>query len=60
MLRDPKLQTVWLSKNEERQPFFDAFERHKKEGIFNGLEELHTTWGPVVRDRIARDAELHL
>ena len=47
MLRDPKLQTVWLSKNEESQAFSEAFERHKKEGIFNGLEELHTTWGQL-------------
>jgi hypothetical protein len=47
MLRDPKLQTVWLSKNEERQAFSDAFQRHKKEGIFRGLEELHRTWGQL-------------
>jgi hypothetical protein len=32
MLRDPQLQTVWLSKNEEEQAFADAFERSKKQG----------------------------
>jgi len=47
MLRDPQLQTVWLSKNEEEEAFKDAFERHKKEGIFKGLEELHRTWGQL-------------
>lgn len=47
MVRDPKLQTVWLSKNEEQQAFVDAFERHKKEGIFKDLEELHKTWSQL-------------
>jgi hypothetical protein len=60
MLRDPKLQAVWLSKNEAKQAFSDAFERYKKEGIFNGLEELHETWGPIIRDRIACHTQLHL
>jgi hypothetical protein len=47
MLRDPKLQDVWLSKNEEPKVFSDAFERYKKQGIFHGLEELHRTWGEL-------------
>ena len=47
MLADPQLQIVWLSKNEDQQAFSDAFERHKKEGLFKGLEELHRTWGQL-------------
>jgi hypothetical protein len=47
MLRDPQLQAVWLSKNEDQKAFTDAFERHKKQGVFNGLEELHRTWGQL-------------
>jgi hypothetical protein len=44
MLRDPELQRVWLSKNEEEEAFKDAFERHKKEGLFKGLDELYANW----------------
>jgi hypothetical protein len=44
-LADPELQKVWLSKNQEAQAFKDAFERHKREGVFKGLEELHRVWG---------------
>jgi hypothetical protein len=47
MLSDPQLQTVWLSKNEEAEAFKHAFERHKKQGIFKDLEELHRTWGQL-------------
>jgi hypothetical protein len=47
MLVDPALQRVWLSKNEEEQAFKDAFERHKKEGVFKGLEELSQSWGQL-------------
>ncbi len=47
MLRDPKLQSVWLSKNEDPKAFSDAFERHKKQGVFNGLAELHRSWGQL-------------
>jgi hypothetical protein len=47
MVRDPALQRVWLDKNKEPREFREAFERHKKEGIFNGLEELHKTWGQL-------------
>jgi hypothetical protein len=47
MLADPQLQTVRLSKNEDQQAFSDAFERHKRDGLFKGLEELHLTWGQL-------------
>lgn len=47
MLADPRLQTVWLSKNDDQEAFKDAFERHKREGIFKGLEELRRTWGQL-------------
>jgi hypothetical protein len=47
MLSDPELQKVWLSKNEEEQAFKDAFERHKKEGLFKGLDELYESWGQL-------------
>jgi hypothetical protein len=47
MLSDPDLQRVWLSKNEEKEAFEAAFERHKKKGVFKGLEELHEVWGQL-------------
>ena len=47
MISDPKLQAVWLGKNEEADAFKNAFERQKKEGLFKGLEELHRTWGQL-------------
>jgi hypothetical protein len=47
MLDDPQLQKVWLSKNEEKQAFTDAFERQKKEGLFRGLDELYAKWGEL-------------
>jgi hypothetical protein len=46
-LSDPQLQTVWLSKNEEEQAFKNAFERNKREGLFNGLGELYEKWGSL-------------
>jgi hypothetical protein len=47
MLNDPQLQKVWLAKNEEEKAFEDAFEQHKRKGVFKGLEELHTVWGQL-------------
>ena len=50
MVNDPKLQKTWLSKNDDNVAlgaFKDAFERHKKEGVFNGLDELHRMWGDL-------------
>lgn len=47
MLRDPNLQLKWLSKNDNKEEFKDAFERNKKTGLFNGLEELHHFWGQL-------------
>jgi hypothetical protein len=47
MTADPELQTVWLNKNDEQKAFSDAFERHKKQGVFKGLDELHRTWGQL-------------
>jgi hypothetical protein len=44
MVGDPELQKVWLSKNDDKaalEAFKDAFERHKKDGLFKGLDELH-------------------
>jgi hypothetical protein len=47
MLGDPTLQVKWLSKNEEEEAFKEAFERNKKTGLFNGLDELHKSWGDL-------------
>jgi hypothetical protein len=47
MLTDPQLQTVWLNKDQDAEAFKDACERHKKEGLFTGLEELHRAWGQL-------------
>lgn len=50
MLNDLELQKAWLSKNDGEvalKVFRDAFERHKKEGVFKGLDELHKTWGTL-------------
>jgi hypothetical protein len=47
MLVDPQLQVVWLGKNENPKAFTDAFVRHKREGLFKGMEELHRTWGQL-------------
>jgi hypothetical protein len=50
MVNDPQLQTVWLSKNDGKaalEAFKDGFERHKKDGLFKGLDELHKTWGEL-------------
>jgi hypothetical protein len=48
MVDDPQLQQTWLNKNDDNtalEAFKDAFERHKKAGVFKGLEELHKVWG---------------
>lgn len=50
MLNDPDLQKTWLSKNDGKaalEAFKDAFERQKKVGVFNGLDELHKSWGEL-------------
>src|ERR1035437_5664817 len=47
MLKDPELQKTWLNKNEEAEAFRAAFEKDKKAGLFNGLDELHTKWGEL-------------
>ena len=50
MTNDPELQKTWLSKNDGKaalEAFRDAFERHKREGLFEGLDELHKTWGQL-------------
>lgn len=47
MVADPQLQKVWISKGDEEGAFKDAFERHKKEGLFKGLDELHARWGEL-------------
>jgi hypothetical protein len=47
MVTDPQLQRVWISKNEAEEAYKDAFERHKKEGLFKDLEELHKTFGTL-------------
>jgi len=48
MRHDSKLQTIWLDKDHEKdalEAFKDAFERHKKQNVFKGLDELHKAWG---------------
>jgi hypothetical protein len=50
MVNDPQLQLRWLNKNDDDaalEAFKHAFERHKKAGLFKGLEELHKTWGQL-------------
>lgn len=50
MLTDVELQKKWLSKNDGKaalEEFKDAFERHKKDGLFKGMDELHKTWGDL-------------
>jgi hypothetical protein len=47
MVGDPDLQLTWLNRNEEAEAFKDAFERYKKTGVFNGLDELHRTWSEL-------------
>ena len=50
MVTDPQLQLTWLNKDDDKaalEAFKDAFERHKKEGVFKGLEELHKVWGQL-------------
>jgi hypothetical protein len=57
MVNDPELQKKWLSKNDDAaglKAFKDAFERHKKEGVFKGLDELHKTWGDLSGNRLTR------
>ncbi len=44
---DPELQKKWLSKNNDKaalKAFKEAFEWHKTQGLFKGLDELHRTW----------------
>jgi hypothetical protein len=47
MIGDPRLQKVWLSKNEEEDAFRKTFERGKKVGLFKGLDELYAKWGEL-------------
>jgi hypothetical protein len=54
MVTDTELQKIWLSKNDgdaALEAFKDAFERHKKMGLFNGLDELHHSWGQLSETR---------
>jgi hypothetical protein len=47
MLTDPNLQKVWLSKNDgevESKAFKEAFEHHKRDRVFKGLDELYEKW----------------
>jgi len=44
MLKDPLLQKVWLDKDTQEEAFKDAFERNKKQGLFDGMKELHDKW----------------
>lgn len=50
MRQDTKLQNIWLNKDHGEaalEAFKDAFERHKKQGLFKGLDELHRIWGQL-------------
>lgn len=50
MLQDTELQKTWLNRNNgevAREAFRDALERHKKQGVFKGLYELHEIWGQL-------------
>lgn len=50
LINDPELQKVWLSKNDGKaalEEFKKAFEAHKRQGLFKGLDELYKTWGEL-------------
>ena len=50
MLREPKLQKVWLSKDDgkaEEKAFNEAFLKKKAERLFKGLENLHEKFGEL-------------
>jgi hypothetical protein len=50
MMDDAELQKTWLNKNDGKfalEAFKDAYERHKREGVFKGLAELHKSWGEL-------------
>ena len=47
MLRDPMLQITWLDKATQEEAFKNAFEHNKKQGLFNGMKELHEKWGEL-------------
>jgi hypothetical protein len=50
MVKDAELQKIWLSKNDGKaalEEFKDAFERHKRAGVFEGLDEFHRVWGEL-------------
>jgi hypothetical protein len=47
MLKDPLLQQIWLDKDAQEDAFKNAFERYKKIGLFNGLTELHDSYGQL-------------
>lgn len=47
ILGDASLLTIWLEKNNgktQSEAFKDAFERHKKNRLFQGLDELYRMW----------------
>src|SRR5260370_7111096 len=50
MLGDPKLQKVWLSKDDgkaEEKAFTEAFLKNKADRLFKGLRELHEKFGEL-------------
>jgi hypothetical protein len=50
MLQDAELQKTWLNRDEGKaalEAFKGAFEHHKKQNVFKGLDELHKTWGQL-------------
>jgi hypothetical protein len=52
MREDTALQKAWLEKNTGKaaqEAFKNAFERHKKTGLFNGLAGLHKTRASCLR-----------
>jgi hypothetical protein len=50
MLGDPRLQKVWLSKDDgkaEEKAFTEAFLKNKADRLFKGLKELHEKFGEL-------------
>ena len=50
MLADPRLQKVWLSKDDgiaEEKAFTEAFLKNKADRLFKGLKELHEKFGEL-------------
>lgn len=44
MLKDPRLQAIWLNKNDDEEAFRQEFWYSKEAGLFADLDELYDVW----------------